>query len=366
MKNIDSMKELIYSNLGCKKNRLRLNTYNNDAMWLKKDSNRQLAMLYLIELTTFLPQNVSIRERWYYFINNLFSLQTCPFCCKERRKFSNKVLSPTCGKKECIKDNKARIAKLLWQDKCYRNKIELVLMKNVNKRKGKKISDIYNKSECDKLRRKLRESHLGIKQSEETKRKRINTRKMNEREWHSKNAKLNIGIGLKKSNKFKESCIKYSNNEEVKKKLSIIMKNKIQDGTFTPNITNTWTKWESFVTINSTKKKFRSNWEAIFWLLNQDLKYEKTRIKYSFKDTSHTYIVDFTDDKKNIIYEIKPLNLVNDEKNVAKHNFATEWCNKNNYSYVIIDELYFKKNISTIKTLLIDQPQLVNTLKQFS
>jgi hypothetical protein len=62
--------------------------------------------------------------------------------------------------------------------------------------------------------------------------------------------------------------------------MSEIMKNKILRGEFTPPITNSWTKWKSFIVIDDVTKKFRSNWDAAFWLLNKnDVEYEKLRKK---------------------------------------------------------------------------------------
>lgn len=50
------------------------------------------------------------------------------------------------------------------------------------------------------------------------------------------------------------------------------MKTNILNGTFTPNVTNSWAKSRCYIdTI-----PFRSSWEVLFYVLNPKLKYEKS------------------------------------------------------------------------------------------
>lgn len=94
----------------------------------------------------------------------------------------------------------------------------------------------------------------------------------------------------------------------VSKKLSLIMRNKIMNGEFTPNITNSWTHWDAYIDLNNGSiKKFRSSWEAIFWLSNSHLSYETIRIPYiNSSGVTKVYIADFYDSQTNTIYELKP------------------------------------------------------------
>lgn len=56
------------------------------------------------------------------------------------------------------------------------------------------------------------------------------------------------------------------------------MKQKILDGTFTPNSNNRNTCWDSYY----GDKKFRSSWEAIYYSLNKEDLYESLRITYVY------------------------------------------------------------------------------------
>jgi hypothetical protein len=125
-----------------------------------------------------------------------------------------------------------------------------------------------------------------------------------------------------------------------KKKCSIkqsnTMKVKIQNGEFTPPITNTWTHWKACILLGNKTFKFRSSWEACFWFCNQNLEYESIRIKGKDK----TYISDFYDPNTNTLYEIKPCTRYNIE--IDKMNTIINYCISNNIKFIWINE----KNIS--------------------
>jgi len=121
------------------------------------------------------------------------------------------------------------------------------------------------------------------------------------------------------------------------------MKEKILNGTFTPNIHNSRTHWQSIF----NGKKYRSSWEAVFHSLNLNLVYEKHRIKYLFDGKESVYIVDFSDLKNNILFEIKPKSCI-DKKTKTKELFAKQWCKENDYEYVYITEEYFYDNYDKI------------------
>lgn len=127
--------------------------------------------------------------------------------------------------------------------------------------------------------------------------------------------------------------------KQIGDKISKILKAKILDGTFTPNIINSRTNLNALIKLdNGEVKKFRSSWEACFWYCNQHLLFEKIRIPYFNTKTNSqsTYIADFFDEQKRIIYEIKPKS--NQKNQSEKFKSAEDYCLKNNYKFIIIDE----------------------------
>lgn len=133
--------------------------------------------------------------------------------------------------------------------------------------------------------------------------------------------------------------------EEYKQKASVRLTNKIINGEWTPNITNTWTHWD----VNIDGKKFRSSFEGIFYLYNKLIDnivfYEKLRIPYY--DTqlkkNRIYIVDFIDYKNKTAFEIKPSSLVDDTNTKDKLSALYKWCSDNDYTFKIITENEIKQ-----------------------
>ena len=72
---------------------------------------------------------------------------------------------------------------------------------------------------------------------------------------------------------------------ESKNELSKLMKQKILDGTFTPNSNNRNTHWDSYF----KGKKFRSSWEAIYYSLHPEALYESLRIPYTYSTSVNPY-----------------------------------------------------------------------------
>lgn len=134
---------------------------------------------------------------------------------------------------------------------------------------------------------------------------------------------------------------RYENPDE-RLKQSIRVKKAIERGVFTPNITNSWTKWTSKI----GKKKFRSNFDALFFMYSEindlDYQYEKLRIPYYFEGTYSIYIVDFISEKNKTAIEIKPSSLVDTPKNVEKQRALEKWCSENGYLYETITEKFLK------------------------
>ena len=135
--------------------------------------------------------------------------------------------------------------------------------------------------------------------------------------------------------------------EQAAKKQSVTMKKKIADGSFTPCVTNSWAR--SRVKVGGLP--FRSSWEALFWIINQNLEYETLRIPYIFNGTTHNYILDFVDRENRIIYEIKPDGNLDDEKVKCKEKHAKLWAEENDYEFKFISSKYFKENIKEIEIL---------------
>lgn len=133
---------------------------------------------------------------------------------------------------------------------------------------------------------------------------------------------------------------------KTSEKQSISMKNSILQGKFTPCVTNSWCRSK----IIYKDKKFRSSWEALFYLLNEELEYETIRIPY-FSNTNkqRIYIVDFFDKKTNTLFEVKPKSLKNKENNIVKEKAAQIYANKNFLNYIVIDESFLKGNIANIE-----------------
>jgi hypothetical protein len=129
---------------------------------------------------------------------------------------------------------------------------------------------------------------------------------------------------------------------EMGNKVSITMKQKVLDGSFTPKVRNSRTHFEAQVEINGIIHKFRSSWEACVFLSNSHLKYEKLRMKYiNENNENHIYITDFVDYENKVIYEIKPSPHLEEFK--YKLIGLQEYCKINNYNYIIITEFNIMK-----------------------
>lgn len=181
-------------------------------------------------------------------------------------------------------------------------------------------------------------------------------------EWRSKNM-------LGEHNNFHK--VSKERQLEIGKENSIRLKRMISDGTFTPCVTNSWAKSRCIVQImrddKSIQVKCRSSWDAYFQIKHPKLKYEKIRIPYTYKGIISNYIVDFVDDVKKCIYEIKPDSFRETEKNITKFNAAKQWCNENDYTFILIGNEWFKDNYN--ESILIGQPdehKIKRLLSQFS
>jgi hypothetical protein len=155
---------------------------------------------------------------------------------------------------------------------------------------------------------------------------------------------------------------------ETRQKMSINnsekMKLHILNGTFTPPVTNSWAK--SRCVLPNCELKFRSTWEACFFILNKDfVEYEKLRIPYIDELGRHKiYIVDFIDRQNNKVYEIKPTNLKSNIRNILKEDALISWCKTHDYTYISINDEYFRENASKIDYSNLDT-KIKRGMKQF-
>lgn len=189
---------------------------------------------------------------------------------------------------------------------------------------------------------------IGKPLSEETKLKIGNNRK----KWTTSNEGLlhykNLG------DKNSENLIRYFKTDVGKKQIqssakkqSKTLRNKIKNGDFTPNITNSWTHWDAIIDNGNDVRKFRSSWEACFWLSNQDYEYETVRVN-SLMDDNKIYIADFYDKENRILFEIKPKSELLKKKDkmdsliyYCKNNdIKFIWINENNILYYINEHIF--------------------------
>lgn len=130
---------------------------------------------------------------------------------------------------------------------------------------------------------------------------------------------------------------------KTRKKLSDNMKKMIENGLIVPE-RNIW----NGENVELNGMRYRSTWEAVFHYLNPDLHYEDLIIKY-FSESDQkerNYIIDFVDWKKKLLYEIKPSSFHKDTNFMDKKKSTEKWCNENGFSFLIIDESYFKNYVT--------------------
>jgi hypothetical protein len=138
--------------------------------------------------------------------------------------------------------------------------------------------------------------------------------------------------------------------QNMKEKMSVIMKNKILKGEFTPKNSNYARQRPIKYLKEGIVTSVRSLWELIFALQNPHLEHETIRIKYfdTVKNKERIYITDFFDKENNTIYEIRPKcyqSLLVDKK-IAVLNKG--------YNFVVLDEDYFNLQKTTAMITMIE------------
>jgi hypothetical protein len=289
---------------------------------------------YIYSNTKFLDnkEEICLKERIFCVVNNIKELPICVICNIRTCKFitnSKFRYSHLCRAKECyVKDRQSNINKILknrWKNHIKKPKI--------------------------KISKKERYENM------------VKTRKNNKNWFTDEQVKyINEQRKLKinkhdLSNKLKQTW----SNPKLRLKQSQTIKKLIQDNKFTPP-KNTWSKWKSIYLYNGKKYKFRSSWEAAFWSANKHLEYEQLRIPYIYNDNEHIYIVDFIDRLNKTVYEIKPKSKMFD-KEISKENSLLDWCSKNNFVYLQINESWFYENYNNID--FSNNEWLIKCMKQF-
>lgn len=137
-------------------------------------------------------------------------------------------------------------------------------------------------------------------------------------------------------------------NKSIKSK---VMKEKILKGEFTPNSNNRNTHWDSFF----KNKKYRSSWEALYQCFDPTAEYETFRLQYNYNNKEHVYILDFINYTTKQIIEVKPKEMLNDKKTLAKIDAAKKWCVDNNFTFILADKDFFKKIKIPVDLLQFDE-----------
>jgi hypothetical protein len=172
--------------------------------------------------------------------------------------------------------------------------------------------------------------------SPQTRKKAANTRK----KWLESDKGLEWKKMISKHNSISTKKWRDSLTEEEKriinKKSSDSQINNILNGSFDPQ-KNYKHYRKNIGIINGEELVFRSSWEVIFAISNPHLEYESLRIPY-FKNNGRKgiYIPDFIDNQNKIIYELKPRR--NYIKQQTKMDASINWCLKNGYKFIWINE----------------------------
>lgn len=149
-----------------------------------------------------------------------------------------------------------------------------------------------------------------------------------------------------------------------KENLSKAAKRNIASGKWTPNVTNSWCHSKINLKIKNKIIPVRSSFEALFFIKNQNLEYEKLRVPYFFNNKAHSYIVDFIDYKNKKVYEVKPISNKKILRNIIKKESLIKWCKNNDFKYFEIDENWIHDNYD--EDLIKDQPMFEDLKRKLS
>lgn len=127
----------------------------------------------------------------------------------------------------------------------------------------------------------------------------------------------------------------------TKNKQSKLVREKIKNGSWTPNIHNSRTHHTAEAIINGVTKRFRSSWEAVYAVLNPSAQFEKVRLPYMYNGVEHIYIVDFFKNDTKELIELKPECQINSSKYILKREAAQHFCQDKGYIFIEHTEKYF-------------------------
>lgn len=154
--------------------------------------------------------------------------------------------------------------------------------------------------------------------------------------------------GIEKGKEIRETLSEVhkgiSPTKETRDKQSIIMKRKILNGEWAPNIHNSFTHWKNEVIVKGKVFKFRSSWEVeVFEQLKEiyplsEIEYETLRIPYKYDGVEHIYVVDFYVPIKKLAIEVKPTNSLFERQEQEKIRVCKEFCKQNNMIFIIFNE----------------------------
>lgn len=350
----------------------KLNHYCLNKKWYEKHSCLNIYEAIYRETSFLDSYNPSLRERIYYLEKNLKTPQLCPYCKFNKLYYRpNKVcFTRICRDEKCVKQMKSEIVKLQHENMSPELKEERgrkISVKNGRPTKekwGEEVANRVAQISRERLQGKTYEEIFGEKKAKQLKQAK-STKWKKQNPMHNLEIKKKVTVRGKKTrstSEYKEKIVPI--RKKAKEKHSATMKRKILEGSFTPNIRNRYTGISTYFIFDKEEKKFRSSWEAIFWLKNQHLIYEKVRVPYFYKGESKVYIVDFEDKENKILYEIKPSNLTVDSKVVEKTKACIEWCKNNNYQFIIVDETWFKKDENIKLEDLVLYPKLQQVLRK--
>lgn len=361
-------REFAIKSLLCKRNRLRPRA-NKIEWYYQKDSYRNVKRIEIFEIlmkyTNFLNQynDVDLKERLFYFINKIDKVILCEHCEKQRCKpihvTNIEKLTKTCCDKECRIIRQKKITTLMHAN--FSVEQRKARSQKIIKYQAQSFEKKYGKEKANKYKQQISDRMKGTKQSLETKQKKLKSLKG--RKFSNEHRKK---LSIANKNNHKDPEFKKLHAARLCKaapKISEKLKQRIANGEFTPCITNSWTHWDVKIVKNNKIYKFRSTFEAVYWLLNPELLFETIRVPYYWEGKVHNYIIDFEDKSQRIIYEIKPTSLLSDKKNQTKLQAAQNWAKTNSYQFKIIDNNWFKKY-----AYLIDYekyPSLLKGMKQF-
>jgi hypothetical protein len=358
---LEAMKLLCECNGGFK-----AGTCREDDGWYRKHNCLDLRE-YILKQTSFLDNEiVTFHERMLYFKLDLHTKNLCKICLINKTNiiFGTATFCNVCSSIQCKSTWRSMQSKLIHQNLSDEQK-RAKNQKISNSNKGT-LDEKFSKEKADLIRKHQSEAQTGKKQSQEQQNKRIATRRKNNPVWHTQETKDQISITNKitaANEEFKKKHAEICAKSSIK--ISNTMKLKIQNGEFTPNITNSWTHFTAYIVQNKQTHKFRSSWEAVYWYLNQHLLYEKIRILYTVNNEQHNFIVDFYDEQNKLIIEIKPKSNMKLQREEAKFQAAFQWAKEHNHTFIIINDDWFKSHSNEIKKCLFDQPHLTPCMKQF-